>query len=72
MCKEKKTKGLQTLVIQIIVLLVILDNEEQQNVPPQKMPFSILIILSCRHLKNGKCRERLFLNFPYLPEDRPT
>jgi len=29
-----------------------------------------LVILSSRHLKNCKCRERLSLNSPYLPKDR--
>ena len=31
--------------------------------------FVMLIILSCRQLKNSKCRERLSLNSPCLPKD---
>ena len=33
---------------------------------------SAVNILSCRHLKNSKCRERLSLNFPCLPKDRSS
>lgn len=34
--------------------------------------FGILIISSCRHLKNSKRRERLSLHCPYLPKDRSS
>lgn len=34
--------------------------------------FGILIILSWRHLKNSKHRERIFLSSPYLPEGRSS
>lgn len=36
----------------------------------QSVPLGILVILSCRHSKNSKCRERLSRNSPYLPTDR--
>lgn len=36
---------------------------------PQIHCFDILIILSCRHLKD-KMQERTFPEFPYLPKDR--
>ena len=39
---------------------------------PKISLFGILMILNCRHLKNGKCSERLSLNSPYLPEDRSS
>lgn len=32
--------------------------------------FGILVILSCSHLKNSRCREKLSLSFPYLPKGR--
>lgn len=32
----------------------------------------MLIIVSCRHLKNSKFRKRLSLNSPYLPKDRSS
>lgn len=32
----------------------------------------ILIILSCRPLKNSKCRQRLSLSFIYLPQDKTS
>lgn len=39
---------------------------------PQIKHFDILITLSCRNLKNWKCRERFSLNSHYLPEDRSS
>lgn len=43
-----------------------------QTCHPIKCCFTALIILSCRHRKNNKCRERPFLNSPYLPKDRSS
>ena len=37
---------------------------------PKISHFGILILLSCRHLENSKCGERLSLNFSYLPKGR--
>ena len=52
------------------LLLHPLTSEGQQNMPPQNM--TLWYILSCRHLKNSKCRERLSRNPPYLPKDRSS
>jgi len=43
-----------------------------QNISPAKFHFGILIILNCRYLKNSKCRKRISLNSPHLPEDRSS
>lgn len=34
--------------------------------------FGILVILSCRHLENSKCRQRLSLNSRFPPKDRAS
>lgn len=39
---------------------------------PKMCWLGLLIILSRMHWKNTKCLERLSLNTPHLPEDRPS
>ena len=39
---------------------------------PKLCCFDMFIILSCGLLKNSRCRERLFSEFPYLPKDRTS
>lgn len=39
---------------------------------PPNLLLCISIILNCRHLKGSRCRERLFLNCPYLLKDRSS
>ena len=46
-------------------------DDRQQNMPPHNMQHRH-IILSCRHFKNSKYKDRLSLNSVYLPKDKPT
>lgn len=39
---------------------------------PQVIHFHLLIVLSRRHLKNHKCKERLSVNSTYLSKDRAS
>lgn len=44
-----------------------------QDRPLHNVPhIGVLVTVSCRHLKNSKCRKRLSLNFPYVPRDRSS
>lgn len=61
----------------VLDVLYPLDTEGQQNMPSQNMTrtsgkFWLLIILSCKNLRNSKCREKLFVNFSYLPKENSS
>lgn len=45
-------------------------SKDSSKCHPKICSFGVIIILSCRYLKNGKCGESLYLNSAYLPKDR--
>lgn len=59
-------------IIHILKFTFVSHLKEIRICHPKIYHFGIRIILSWRHLKNSKHKERLSLNSPYLPKDRSS